>query len=723
MTESDRDSLEKRIQKLEHEVATLQELVTSYFERQPQGASPQPVSSSARPRQSAPPPAAQPVPSHPPSWAAPSARPAVTRESIKQRIPSHMRSTEYWLGRVGIGLLLLGLAFLFKYAIDEGWLTPPIRVAFGVLLGLTLIVLGLRVASQQPHFSPLLLGGGIASFYITGFAAYQLFGLVPHGVAFGFMIVTTGLAWLLSIRQNQAMLSVIGVLGGLGTPFLLYTGTGTMTGLVTYTSLILGGVALIYMYRGWRTLILTAAMGSWVVFSVAYQRGILNVQESDPSRWPLQVGILIGAAIWWLIPVLRELLWARWPDRWEGPKEAPGSVLTGAENMLAPRGQVYLLSIATPVYTLLLSSELWNLPDITWGWILMGAALLYGVVAQGLRPYPVLRNLAFTQVVTAIGLGTLSLGLILSGEQLLVAWAVELAMLQAVAFRTRLRLYQGLAHVMAVVLLVWFSVRVVFESAEGTALINGQAAADLLVIIIGFMSAALMRTEKARRLYLVVSFFALAGLFAREFDGNALMLLITLQAVSFHILAMTLSDPVVRRTANFFFAIPGFMLAHRLHLDEMWRMTEPTGLLPVFNSIALTDLVVIGTGAIAARFSDNREVRLTYRLAAHLAVLVWFFREFASHPNGQAYVSVAWGVYALILLVVGLRKDWHQLRLAALATLFLVVAKLFLVDLAQLEAIWRVLLFMGFGGLFLVMSYYFRALWQSPNGSAPEPRE
>ena len=48
----------------------------------------------------------------------------------------------------------------------------------------------------------------------------------------------------------------------------------------------------------------------------------------------------------------------------------------------------------------------------------------------------------------------------------------------------------------------------------------------------------------------------------------------------------------------------------------------------------------------------------------------------------------------------------------AIGTLLLVVGKLLLVDLAELEAIWRVFLFLSFGGGFLVLSYYFQDLWK-----------
>ena len=75
-------------------------------------------------------------------------------------------------------------------------------------------------------------------------------------------------------------------------------------------------------------------------------------------------------------------------------------------------------------------------------------------------------------------------------------------------------------------------------------------------------------------------------------------------------------------------------------------------------------------------------------------------------------MTIAWGIYAGILLVLGLRLNLKQLPTVAVGTLLIVVGKLFLVDLAELKATWRILLFLGFGGIFLVLSYYFQALWK-----------
>ena len=69
----------------------------------------------------------------PPAPAAPRPAPQtpeVIRPKPKEKsfeLPAHMRRMEYWLNKAGIGLVLFAIVFLFKYSIDQGWLTPPIR--------------------------------------------------------------------------------------------------------------------------------------------------------------------------------------------------------------------------------------------------------------------------------------------------------------------------------------------------------------------------------------------------------------------------------------------------------------------------------------------------------------------------------------------------------------------------------------------------------------------
>ncbi len=92
-------------------------------------------------------------------------------------------------------------------------------------------------------------------------------------------------------------------------------------------------------------------------------------------------------------------------------------------------------------------------------------------------------------------------------------------------------------------------------------------------------------------------------------------------------------------------------------------------------------------------------------MLSHLLLLYWLYQKLIPFENGQAWISLVWGLYAILLIVLGLVRFGKQVRMAGLLTMLVVVVKLFLVDLAQLQAIWRILLFMGFGSVLLLVGY------------------
>ncbi len=203
---------------------------------------------------------------------------------------------------------------------------------------------------------------------------------------------------------------------------------------------------------------------------------------------------------------------------------------------------------------------------------------------------------------------------------------------------------------------------------------------------------------------------ALAGIlfltiaFCLLLEGNTLIFALASEAGVLHLIAHRLSDKGAALAAHLLFTFLGLGLVFHL-------LSEQTTGTVILNAPALTDLWIISlAAAVSVLFKSTQEKKI-YRLLSHIAFLGWLLKNLSSLPNGQGYVTIAWGVYTIILLVVGLRYNQSQLRTAAMATLVVVVGKLFLVDLAELETIWRILLFLGFGGLLLLLSYYFRALW------------
>jgi uncharacterized membrane protein len=528
-----------------------------------------------------------------------------------------LRSWEWWLNKVGIGLLLFGVAFLFKFSVDQGWLTPVVRVGIGLSIGAVLVGIGLRVYSMRRAFSQVMLGGGIGTFYITGFAAFQLYAMVAYPVAIAFMVAVTLLAFALALRQNGVALALIGSAGGFGTPFVLYTDSGSLSGLVLYTCLVLSGVCAIYLYKGWRSLLLFSTVAVWATFVAGYDNFIVLMEPGlVQGRSSLQIGVLFAWLALWGVSVAREVLRGGNPGRWGFPEPSwmAQRLFGDGERILRNGAVAHLLSVTGPIIALAFTAEIWGLQKASLGWVALGGAALYALVTVALRCTERGGRLSYTHALVALLLITLSLVLVLEGDALFFTLAAEAALLHIVSRRLPDRLLSALGHVLFLVVGTWLAGRLVFGAIESTFFTGDTAFFDVGTWI------------------------------------------------DFTVIALA-------------FGVSGFV-----------------------------------TPAWAKR---------AYRVAVHAALLGWIWRELAALPESGAYISLAWGIYAVGLLVVGLRMGRAGFIRLGLVTLFVVVGKLFLVDLAWVGAVWRILLFLGFGGVFLALSYYLQSLWRPGRTGGP----
>src|SRR5699024_5370400 len=127
------------------------------------------------------------------------------------------------------------------------------------------------------------------------------------------------------------------------------------------------------------------------------------------------------------------------------------------------------------------------------------------------------------------------------------------------------------------------------------------------------------------------------------------------------------------------------------------------------NSFVQLAFIVSG-GLLMPRWLRRSDISALYRISSHLMLLFWIYQIFIALPNGQAWVTVVWGLYAIGLIVAGFVSNAKKVRITGLLTIFLVVGKLFLVDLSQLQALWRILLFIGLGGALMLLGYYLQSM-------------
>jgi hypothetical protein len=129
----------------------------------------------------------------------------------------------------------------------------------------------------------------------------------------------------------------------------------------------------------------------------------------------------------------------------------------------------------------------------------------------------------------------------------------------------------------------------------------------------------------------------------------------------------------------------------------------------VFTVRGLAELGVIALAAVIFPLVRNSNFRLAHGLLLHVTFLTWMWQELGLLESGNAYVTIGWGVYGIALVVGGYLLSRNlPVMLCGLTTLFAIAGKLFVVDLRYLGTGWQIVLFLGFGGFFLIMSYGFQ---------------
>ncbi|MEM8534430.1 MAG: DUF2339 domain-containing protein [Chloroflexota bacterium] len=544
------------------------------------------------------------LPSSPPMSSTPPApKPATPQPNQPSAAPKpnnrntfdDLFSGEFWFNKIGIALVLLALALLFKLAIDRGLITPPIRVGMGLTMATILLGVGIWLNAQRPKLATVLMGGALVSYYLTGFAAYQMYALIPHPIALAFMVCVTIGAFGLAMRQDDGMLAVIGALGGLATPFLLPTDDSNVVGLMGYTCLLLTGTIALYVHRGWSIILWISVVGGWLIAALS-----IFLQFDIPlfDTWVIQAGIVYMAMLFWIVPVVRTILHSHNPTRW---RNTTLGLFDNQQGFAAIRNyDICTLTLVTPFVSLFLSTILWPLVgQQAWGWITLGLAGIFGGVFWLVRHQPIPDSIKQTHLITATLLVTAALPLLFHGLALTGALLLEVLILHWAATRWTQR---------------WTT-----------------------------------------------------------FIGHALALVVGLRLVP-HLLTQTGT--------------------------------------PILNSEALIELGMMGIFLLVLRWLRTTEERFVYFVSLHIAFLGWIFSELHGVANGQAVVSAVWGGYASALFVWGMWYRNDVVRYTALITLLGVVAKLFLIDFAYVDALWRIALFFGFGVFFLLLSYAYPSLWR-----------
>jgi len=172
--------------------------------------------------------------------------------------------------KVGVVVLLFGVGFFIKYAVDHELFRLPMafRLACVAVFGAVLFAIGWHQRAKRPIYALTLQGGGMAILYLTTYAAFGFYDLVPPTTAFAVMVGVTVATGAIAVVQDSRVLVVLGVAGGFAAPLLAASEEGNHVVLFSYYVVLNGAILVIAWFKTWRVLNLLGFAFTFVIASV-----------------------------------------------------------------------------------------------------------------------------------------------------------------------------------------------------------------------------------------------------------------------------------------------------------------------------------------------------------------------------------------------------------------------------------------------------------------------
>lgn len=181
-----------------------------------------------------------------------------------------------WFARLGALAILIGAAFAFSWAVDNGLLGPVARVALGAGAGLAFVAAGeWSFRRGWGNFAQAVSGGGAALLYLSALAAFVLYGLVEPPFALTLLESIAAGNVLLALRYDSRALALLAATGAFVNPILLtwearVQGTlpvdgSAAIGVLSYVLLLDVFFIWLVVWKRWKVLSWLVFAGTWLM--------------------------------------------------------------------------------------------------------------------------------------------------------------------------------------------------------------------------------------------------------------------------------------------------------------------------------------------------------------------------------------------------------------------------------------------------------------------------
>ncbi|MDN3667240.1 DUF2339 domain-containing protein [Algibacter miyuki] len=671
-------------------------------------------------------------------------------ERFKQKNPDLEKFIgENLINKIGILILVLGISYFVKYAIDKDWINEPARVGIGILAGSLVLFIAHKLRKKYAPFSSVLVAGAIAIFYFTIAIAFHEYKLFGQEVAFSIMVIITAFSCLISLSYNRMELAVLSLIGGFAVPFMISTGSGNYVVLFTYIAILDIGILTLAYFKKWQLLHILAFIFTILLFGGWVTKDLLSLE-------PHYFGALVFGFIFYLIFIVMTTI---------NNLRNKGS-FTGIQlGMLATNNFVFygigmfVLSEYNP--------ELRGLFTAFLALMNMGYSLLlfkkFGLDKKGIY---LLIGLSLTFI-------TLAIPIQFSGNNITVFWAIEAVMLMWLAQKSQIKSYR-FASVIVQALMIGSLVMdwEVYTNAEAfNIILNPVFIAGFLVVLSLVTVHLLLRkeTEKLEKFGLVfnpifykkltriaavvVGYFV--GLTEVIYQADQFFMMNGLLSVclQYHFLfsavlcfvlyrnRTTSNDKLINVVAIFNIAIFAigiaklpmlefeenllydfnYSISYAMHFVGLafvlyfwylvYNSNKTQKVFSIFNNKLTIWLAVFALVLIASTEVILQGLHLMdFSIAQNEQTNKYALISTAQYKIIKTGLPVLWGVLAFVLLLWGIKKQLKSLRIIALTLLGLTIVKLFAYDISNVSETGKIIAFILLGILILIISFIYQKI-------------
>jgi len=691
-------------------------------------------------------------------------------EKFKEKNPDLEKFIgENLINKIGILILVLGISYFVKYAIDKDWINEPARVGIGILCGALVMTVAHKLRKNYAAFSSVFVAGAISIFYFTIAIAFHDYHLFNQTIAFAIMVIITAFSAVISLSYNRVELAVLTLIGGFAVPFMISTGEGNYVILLTYITILNIGILSLAYYKKWNLVNLLSYL-----FTIALYGGWL-FKDINTDK-PHYSGALVFAFIFYFIFVLMNIINN---IRTKGEFSKTQLTILASNTFLFYGAGMAILNHYHPEFKGLFTTVI-ALLNLIYAWF------LYKKFGLDKKAVYLLIGLTLTFI-------TLAIPIQFKGNYITLFWAAEAVLLLWLSQKSQVTGYKFgsiIVHFLMLVSLImdWnkyymgdavlniainpifttglFSIASLFlvnhllkKETEETPIFSfdfnpeqyGKYAFDLAIVLsylTGLFEVIYQSNNLIQNAYSALSiqviyhlfFFAVLSTFISKQKTEAAYKKVTIIAIinillfafwfsafafkeHHEILRYGTGKPIAFYLHYISLALTGYF-GYQLYLSNKEKIIfsffnkKNIAWITAFLIVYITSSEVMLHGLKILNSPITTEEIQSNHLYHDFKNQVAYIREIISDDNIQlartkiikTSFPILWGVLAFVFLIFGIKKQMKTIRVIALSLLGLTIVKLFVYDISNISETGKIISFILLGILILIISFVYQKI-------------